>query len=361
MTLARYSITKPRLTAGGLITLALMATFLGARAQESEPEVSARPGKSAPVLQPRQFSAIAHDTQHHEFLLFGGTYGSTRFDDTWILGPSGWKVQKLEAHPAARISSAAAYDSDRNEFVLFGGRVKETRPAMCSPGDVPKGLVGEFFCSDTWVFNGRNWVKKEPASSPPEREGHAMAFDAARKEVVLFGGTAGNNGTPLNDTWIWNGTDWKQLKPRHRPPSRFWHTMAYDPVHRQVVMFGGDSGGKILNDTWLWDGKDWQMSPHQTTAPQLRTSAGMDYDATLGKMVLFSGSVWNSRKDGLIARDSWIWNGAQWKKLPVSDYELVTDFSKLKPNLTKNAILANGSPSYLWVPRSGSDGNPEDR
>ena len=350
MALGKYNGTRLLARFTGLIGLALIVSLPVTWAQKDKSRSRPKPEKHDQVLQPRQFSAIAHDAENGRFLLFGGTDGAKRFDDTWVLSRSGWKVQKSETHPVARTFSAAAYDGDRDEFVLFGGRVQRSGSTRCSPGATPTGLKDEFFCGDTWIFNGQDWIEKHPQRSPSSREGHAMAFDAERKQVVLFGGSDGTNGGALNDTWTWDGRDWQQKHPAHTPPGRFWHSLAYDPVRREVVMFGGDGGDEFLNDTWLWNGDDWKRAPDHGAAPELRTNAGLDYDATLRRMVLFSGSVWNSRKDGLISLDSWTWDGAQWTKLPQGDFHLLTDFSKLKPDQVKNAILANGTPSYIWVP-----------
>jgi hypothetical protein len=299
---------------------------------------------------PRQFSAVAHDYTHHQFLLFGGTYGSPRFNDTWLLASDGFIDENPKAFPAARISSASAYDPVNREYVLFGGRVQQANPAACSPGAVPAQLQTEYFCSDTWVYNFQTWVKTTPALSPSAREGHAMVYDSAHSQVVLFGGTAAGSSTPLNDTWIWNGTTWTQAKPVHSPPARLWHSMAYDPVHGEVILFGGDSGTQFLNDTWIWNGTDWQAARPQPTNPALRTSAALDYDATTGDMVLFSGTTWNSQRNGTPALDSWSWDGTLWKQLPATNFQLIADFSKLTPVQLANALLANGTPSVLWIP-----------
>jgi hypothetical protein len=332
------------------ITLALLASFLCAQAQNNELRSAPVKAGSTPVLEPRQFAAIAHDSIHRQSLLFGGTYGSQRLGDTWLLTSSGWAVQTPKTHPTARISSAAAYDSLHSQYILFGGRVQQAKPAACSPGGAPQHLKNEYFCGDTWVFTGGNWVQKSLALSPSPREGHAMVFDAARNQVVLFGGTSGSTSTPLNDTWIWNGTVWKQIIPGHSPPARLWHSMAYDPVHRQVVLFGGDGGTHFLNDTWLWNGTDWQAAPPQATPPALRTSGALDYDPTTGKMILFSGSVWTTKRNGSPALDSWSWDGSQWKQLAATKFQLISDFSKLTPAQAAAATLANSTPSLLWLP-----------
>ena len=314
-------------------------------------QVASLSAQTASDLQPRQFAAVAHNSQAQQYLLFGGTYGYQPFGDTWLLGASGWQMQSPAVNPAARISAAAAYDSAHAQFVLFGGRVKGATPSLCSPGAVPKEMTTAFFCQDTWVFDGKNWTKKTPVNSPPPRERHAMAFDAATNQVVLFGGISNATAAPLNDTWVWNGTNWSQVITAHQPPARSMHTMAYDPINQQIVMFGGDGGSEILNDTWLWNGKDWLAAPPQTTPPPLRTGAGMDFNATLGKVVLFSGSSWTTMKLGNPSVDSWTWNGSQWQQLTASEFQLITDFSTLTAAEASKAILANGTPTMLWVPR----------
>jgi len=65
------------------------------------------------------------------------------------------------------------------------------------PSQAPSGRN----LGDTWVWNGAHWIRKTPPTSPPPRFGHAMAYDTARREVVLFGGLlasgAGNADTPI--------------------------------------------------------------------------------------------------------------------------------------------------------------------
>ncbi|MFQ5507494.1 MAG: kelch repeat-containing protein, partial [Planctomycetota bacterium] len=68
-----------------------------------------------------------------------------------------------------------------------------------------------------------------------ERTGHAMAYDPIRKRVVLFGGFFGPL-TPVkvagrvyfDDTWEWDGKTWQPRRPLHSPSPRNGHGMAYD-------------------------------------------------------------------------------------------------------------------------------------
>ena len=79
-----------------------------------------------------------------------------------------------------------------------------------------------------------------------------MAYDAATRNVVLFGGTARHGA--LGDTWTWDGSTWTKQAPKTSPPARFGASMAYDAATGNVVLFGGLNGAGVrpLNDTWTW-------------------------------------------------------------------------------------------------------------
>jgi len=129
------------------------------------------------------------------------------------------------------------------------------------------GLLGLAFISNAWA---QTWTQELPTSSPPARVWHAMAYDAARSQVVLFGGITGA-GDPLNDTWVWDGVNWTQKFPAVIPSARGLHTLVYDAGHQQVLMFGGfGSGVGYLSDTWVWNGTDWQqLAPQNSPSPSL--------------------------------------------------------------------------------------------
>ena len=51
---------------------------------------------------------------------------------------------------------------------------------------------------------GLDWTRQAPASSPPARSNAAIAYDAATRNVVLFGGVGIAGGSvPFGDTWTW--------------------------------------------------------------------------------------------------------------------------------------------------------------
>jgi len=134
-------------------------------------------------------------------------------------------------------------------------------------------------------------MQRNPAASPPARISHALAYDAARQRIVLFGGYDPLNPAYFGDTWEWDGSNWKQRIQTDNPPARAGHALAYDAVRQHVVLFGGGAFA-ALNDTWEWDGRIWiQHTP--ATSPPGRTVHALVYDAARRRIVLFGGGRFN--------------------------------------------------------------------
>jgi len=173
--------------------------------------------------------------------------------------------------------------------VLFGGR------------DASGVLL-----NDTWTWNGVTWREITPSASPPARTQGAMAYDAARQRVVLFGGQVA--GVNSRETWEWDGATWA-LRSTSGPTARFAHTMVYDSAAQRVVVFGGQDNSNFVGDSWSWDGASGTWSQIATTiTPGQGAVTGhqhtSSYDSVRGRHVLFSvqggavtweraGSVWS--------------------------------------------------------------------
>jgi len=116
------------------------------------------------------------------------------------------------------------------------------------------------YLSDVWAWDGKSWVRVAEGG-PPARSHHSMAFDPQSGSIVVFGGLRnGRIAEPLGDTWILTGSQWRSV-PTTGPAPRSGHLMAYDPVRKSVVLYGGSSwDGKAsthYRDTWAWDGSRW--------------------------------------------------------------------------------------------------------
>jgi hypothetical protein len=164
-----------------------------------------------------------------------------------------------------------AYDAANGTMVLFGGGGSRN------------------YLADTWTWNGATWTEQHPAVSPPARAKAGMTYDAAARTIVLFGGDGGRGlgDHPLNDTWTWNGTTWTEQHPAVSPAARYGGTMAYDAATRNVVLFGGENSN-LLADTWTWNGVTW-TEQHPAVSPAPRFAEAMAYDATAHTGVIFGG------------------------------------------------------------------------
>lgn len=236
-----------------------------------------------------QHHEMVYDSNRNVVVLFGGlASGGSVLGNTLEWDGRIWSRVVTEDQPTPRYQHAMAYDSNRNVTVLFGGFDSQSRRL-----------------NDVWEYDGANWVEKAPASAddawPSARELHAMTFHAGIGKVVLFGGRTPNS---LNDTWTWDGTEWKQLSPAISPTARYWTTMVYDS-HRHVgVLFGGTNGSA---DTWEFDGTNWNQISSGNT-PAARWGHAMAYDPIRRVTILF-GSASNNHAD------TWAWNGTNWEPL----------------------------------------------
>jgi hypothetical protein len=142
-----------------------------------------------------------------------------------------------------------------------------------------------------------------------------MAYDVATHQVILFGGYDFSAGYPgaMNDTWAWNGTTWTLLRPLTSPPARVGASLAYDEARGQLVLFGGSpSPANFLGDTWTWDGRNWTQQT--ATGPYAKSGAAIAYDADTKTLILVGG---NGCTMGCVGMDHemWSWDGASWTQL----------------------------------------------
>lgn len=261
----------------------------------------------------------------------------------------GWVQLHPRTSPPPRTGFALAYDSTHGQVVLFGGggNVTTTCSGACPP-----------FLNDTWIWDGSNWTQKMPPFSPAPRVSVQAAYDTAHGQVVLFGGT-GNDGIPRNDTWVWDGTNWTQKFPQTSPPARANFAMTYDAGHGQVVISGGRTSFGDLNDTWVWDGFNWtQKFPQMLPFP--RGGAQMVYDSARNLVMLFGGLAAASLT---YYNDTWTWDGNTWTlRLPASipaprwafamAYDAGHSRAVLFGGALSNSVYTFANDTWMW---DGSD------
>jgi hypothetical protein len=203
------------------------------------------------------------------------------------------------AAPHARGSFGVVTDTARSRLVLFGGLNFHT---------------GEMF-GDTWEFDSNVWVRTVAGTgatvSPAPRDDFSMVYDSVRRRTVLYGGF--NGSTDFAETWEYNGANstWSMVPVTAPHPSgRRYAAMAFDAARNQVVLFGGFSGSDLKSDTWLFNGATWTQSA--AVGPSARRGSAIAYDAVGQRVVLFGGY---SDLTGQYLSDTWAWNGAAWTQL----------------------------------------------
>jgi hypothetical protein len=267
----------------------------------------------------RSTHAMVWHDRLREVLLLGGAPPS---EDSalWAWNGRRWRVAALGG-AAGRAHFAMGYDAARNRLVVQGGFV-----AAFGPGRPPQRL------GDTWEWDGRAW-RQVSTGGPGVRDHHTMAYDPARRQLILFGGSD-SAGTQLGDTWTWNGRAWRRLAS-DGPPGRSTHRMAFDTRRGVLVLFGGWGAGGLLNDTWEWNGRVWRRAT-DSAGPSARFATRMAYDPTRGRTVLFGGRGPNGDLG-----DTWEWDGRAWTQRDATGpsirniHEMVFD-----PN--QNAVLLFG-------------------
>jgi cysteine-rich repeat protein len=248
---------------------------------------------SVPTVTPVGMTAsTAHDTDRGVTVLIDGS------GMTWELDDVGWHATGVpvpdDGAPSAGLSPVSAcYDAATKHTLVFGYNLATT------PAPI------------TALWDGTVWTEDTPAQSPPSfNYGHQLVCDDARGEALLFGTSSPNGTDMVNDQWTWKNHVWTHVTPAHMPPARSYPQLAYDPVHRLVIMFGGGVG--TGDDMWSWDGTDWTEVSVTGTKPPGRQGASFGWLPSRQRMILVGGQT-----IGGGSQATWEWDGSKWTWLAV--------------------------------------------
>jgi Immunoglobulin I-set domain len=271
--------------------------------------------------------------------------------------------------PEPRTNSGMVYDSKRKRTVLFGGEAFGVSPRSTFTSPM------HFTSNDTWEWDGKVWVKRNPANRPPPTSNFGIAYDSLRGKTVLFGGykdTPPNyqNGFEVitNDVWEWDGNDWAKITPPTSPPARLNPSMCFDSTRGEVLMIGGGNFNPEPQDTpgyysvrktlWAWNGTQWSQRPplpNGSASPLISGYNAFAFDPLRGTAVLFG--LFDDTQYPV-----WEWNGSTWNRIlpPISLRVMESRASGSAfydpirrrvglPILSNNLFPGyNGIPTMLW-------------
>ncbi len=209
--------------------------------------------------------------------------------------------------------------------------------------------MGQDQLGDTWEFDGLDWIPVTLTSSPPARFGYAMAYDAARQCVVLFGGAAASGGSTafLSDTWEYSGASWTEVNPTESPPASAGHRLVYDAARQRVVLVTADFMGSGDTALWDFDGTTWTPLSPSGDLPPARGAHAAGYDADRDRLVLHGGSQSDGQSVTYL-QDTWEYDAAG------NDWDRVTTAS-IPPGRTDALVAFHGRRGHL-VMFGGSTG-----
>lgn len=222
--------------------------------------------------------------------------------------------------PASGFGFAIADDPASHQVVLFGG-------------------VGDY--DNTWLWDGSRWTLAHPAASPAGRFGASAAYDPETKTVLLFGGRV-EPGTPVHDTWGWNGTNWLDLDSGAGGPAPGEGSdMAWDAASHQMVLVTGSGVISDPGSTWVWGGTHWNH-PAGAELPAGAFFSPMWFDPVTQSLLAVACCV-GPPPATAAADTTWRWDGTRWILLSTPAHSPIEGTTMaLDPTLNRLVLCSCG-------------------
>jgi hypothetical protein len=195
----------------------------------------------------RYYHSAIYDALRRRMIVFGGRTESAVLDDAWVLTLDGvphWaRLQTQGDGPGARFAHSAVYDPVGDRMILFGG----------SDGTTRHDDTWQLTLSGTPA-----WSQIETRDRPPaQAAGPMMAYDSRRQRLVLFQSEYRLDGGP-GTTWVLPlapGSNWMRASNvGASPAARAWASVVYAPDRDRLILLQGSSRDASINannETWL--------------------------------------------------------------------------------------------------------------
>src|ERR1051326_4775734 len=172
----------------------------------------------------------------------------------------------------------------------------------------------------TWLLSlssqaqSLSYTLLEPqAPKPSPRFDGTIAYDPVGRQVFLFGG---QDSVPRNDLWAYSLAQrrWTEIQAADPvPPARFGHTTGFDSARRRIIVFGGQAGG-FFSDVWAFNiaSASWQQLSADNAGPSRRYGHSAIYETARDRMVISHGFTNAGRFDDTWAFD---FSANNWRDL----------------------------------------------
>jgi hypothetical protein len=151
----------------------------------------------------------------------------------------------------------------------------------------------------------KKWTDLKPATHPEKELGgillwSSMCYDTGAKKLMLFGGgnIQSERGGP--GTWMYSPSEnkWEQAKVDPSPRMRANARLAYDPLRRKTVCFGGDRLNELVANTVSFDSGSREWTGYlPPVVPSPRAGHAMLWLPKAKKVLLLGGYTYTSTTD----------------------------------------------------------------
>ncbi|MGE3174399.1 MAG: hypothetical protein AB7O97_17345 [Planctomycetota bacterium] len=207
----------------------------------------------------------------------------------------------------ALIGAAAAQWQQLGPAVRTSGAVAfdAARGRVTLFGGVRTTGLTAHYLDDTWVFESGSYRLLPTATTPTKLVDPRMVFDAARQRLVMVGYTPVGSA---HETWEHDGNDWAAVSTATAPLVQYGRLMVFDAARGVTVLQVCGTAGC---STWEYAGVDWvQRAATAQVTP--RQFCGMAFDPLRQRTVLFGGRD----PTGVVLDDTWEYDGQGWTQVP---------------------------------------------
>jgi hypothetical protein len=204
--------------------------------------------RATPAVSPprRAKSAMAYDSVSQRVLLYGGQENGhySVFKDFWAWDGVNWtELGGVPTNMPALYNHAMAHDANRGVTVLYGGTSCEFQYNGYTT------RMTYFNCTNTWEWNGTTWSNRNLSlqSAGAYEVTPSMTYDSDNKRILALS----SKGLIAYDGAAWVKTNTVTIEQAGK--------MAYDAARKEVVVFnsGTQDGGAASAGTWRLRGTNW--------------------------------------------------------------------------------------------------------